>query len=116
MGTPAETMSESEFRRLAKSVYDRIEAQFDAVDPDDVECEVAQGALTLTMKDGARWVLSQQPPVRQLWLAIASKGRAYHFDYDPASGRWRDDKGQHVELLAHLEALLQEVAGLQLRF
>ncbi|HKJ00394.1 MAG TPA: iron donor protein CyaY [bacterium] len=116
MPSAAEAMTESEFRQLAKAVYDRIEAQFDEVDPDDVECEVAQGALTLTLADGARWVLSQQPPVRQLWLAVASKGRAYHFDYEPGSGRWLDDKGEGVELLACLESLLAEVAHLQVKF
>ena len=109
-------MTESEFRQLAKTVYDRIEAQFDEVDPDLVECEVAQGALTLTLPDGARWVLSQQPPVRQLWLAVASKGRAYHFDFDPGSGRWVDDKGEGVELLGHLQGLLAEVADVKLTF
>jgi CyaY protein len=116
MSSPAEAMTESQFRQLAKAVYDRIEAQFDEIDPDQVECEVAQGALTLTLADGARWVLSQQPPVRQLWLAVASKGRAYHFDYDPASGTWRDDKGQGLELLEALSGLLAEVAGLRVRF
>lgn len=116
MITQAEAMTESEFRSLAKAVYDRIEAQFDEVDPDQVECEVAQGALTLTLADGARWVLSQQPPVRQLWLAVASKGRAYHFDYDPTSKAWRDDKGEGIELLSHLQGLLREVAGLQVKF
>jgi iron-sulfur cluster assembly protein CyaY len=116
MSTPAQSMSESDFRRLAKTAYDRIESRFDDVDPDEVECEVAQGALTLTMADGARWVLSQQPPVRQLWLAVASKGRAYHFDYDTASGRWLDDKGEGVELLSYLQGLLAEVARVQVRF
>jgi len=116
MSAPAAAMTESEFRRLAKAMHDRIEAQFDQVDPDDVECDVAQGALTLTLRDGARWVLSQQPPVRQLWLAVASKGRAFHFDYRAADGRWHDDKGENVELLAYLEALLQEVAGLRVTF
>ena len=109
-------MPEAEFRRLAKAAYDRIEAQFDAVDPDEVECEVAQGSLTLILSDGARWVLSQQPPVRQLWLAVASKGRAFHFNYDPASASWQDDKGEQVELLSYLEGLLQEVAGLTVHF
>ncbi|HEX9842139.1 MAG TPA: iron donor protein CyaY [bacterium] len=116
MSTQAAAMSESEFRQLAKAIYDRIEAEFDEVDPDQVECEVAQGALTLTLADGARWVLSQQPPVRQLWLAVASKGRAYHFDYDAASGSWRDDKGEGLELLSCLQGLLAEVAGLQVQF
>jgi iron-sulfur cluster assembly protein CyaY len=116
MPSPAQAMTESEFRRLAKAAYDRIEARFDEVDPDQVECEVAQGALTLILADGARWVLSQQPPVRQLWLAVASKGRAWHFDYDAATQRWLDDKGEGVELLGTLARLLGEVADLHVTF
>ena len=86
MSTAAEAMTESQFRQLAKSAYDRVEAQFDAVDPDQVECEVAQGALTLTLADGARWVLSQQPPVRQLLIdgvevSISALGDAADSDY-----------------------------------
>lgn len=113
MDAQAEAMTEQAFRHLAEDVYKRIEAAFDDVDPDVVECEIAQGALTLTLPGGARWLLSQQPPVRQLWLAVASKGRAWHFDYDPQSGQWRDDKGEGVELLSYLQGLLAEVAGVQ---
>jgi CyaY protein len=116
MHAPSATMSESEFRALAKRIYDRIEAAFEEIDPDQVECEVAQGALTLTLAGGARWVLSQQPPVRQLWLAVASRGRAFHFDYDAAEQAWRDDKGEGLELLSLLHGLLAEETGLQLTF
>ena len=116
MTTQSETMTESEFRALAKTAYDRVEAQFDDVDPDVVECEVAQGALTLVLADGAKWVLSQQPPVRQLWLAVASIGRAFHFDYDAGKGHWMDDKGEGIELMAYLAQVLDEEAGVKLIF
>lgn len=116
MNANAEALTEQQFRHLAEEVYRRVEGAFDDVDPDDVECEVAQGALTLTLAGGARWVLSQQPPVRQLWLAVASQGRAYHFDYDAASGQWLDDKGEGLELLSCLQNLLEEVAGVQVQF
>ena len=116
MPARSEPMSESEFRALARRIYDRIEASFEEIDPDQVECEVAQGALTLTLAGGARWVLSQQPPVRQLWLAVASRGRAYHFDYDPGGEAWRDDKGEGLELLSLLQGLLSEETGLQVKF
>ncbi len=116
MNDKAEPMSESAFRQLAQQVYDRIEAAFDDVDPDEVECEVAQGALTLILANGHRWVLSQQPPVRQLWLAVASRGRAWHFDYHAERGVWVDDKGEGVELLGYLQQLLNEVAGIRLSF
>ena len=113
MGAAAEQMSESELRALAKQIYDRIGKAFDEVDPDEAECEESLGSLSIELPDGAKWILSVQPPVRQMWLAVASIGRAFHFDYDAASGTWQDDKGQGIELLSYLEGLLKEVAGLE---
>jgi len=110
-----ESMTEVEFRELARAAYNRIEAQFEDVDPDLVECTVAQGALTFTLSTGARWVLSQQPPVRQLWLAVASLGKAYHFNYDMQRRVWLDDKGEGLELMALLTRLLKDHGGISVR-
>lgn len=109
-------MSESELRALAKQIYERISAAFDDVDPDIAECEESLGSLSIELADGAKWILSVQPPVRQMWLAVASIGRAFHFNYDPPSQSWRDDKDQGIELLNYLEGLLKEIAGLTLHF
>ncbi len=116
MDDQAEQMSESEFRTLARGIYERVQGAFDDVDPDEAECEESQGSLTISLPDGAKWILSMQPPVRQLWLAVASIGRAFHFDYDAAADAWKDDKGEGVELLSYLEGLLQELAGVQAKF
>ncbi len=113
---PAPTLNEAEFRTLAVQLYRRVERAFDEVDPDDAECEESQGSLTIRLADGARWILSLQPPLRQVWLAVASLGRAFHFDYDAGADTWRDDKGEGIELLPHLEKLLEEVAGVRVRF
>ncbi len=104
-------MTETELRALAKQIYDRVSRALDDVDPDEVECEESLGSLTIQLADGAKWILSMQPPVRQLWLAVASLGRAYHFDYEPQSGTWLDDKGEGIELLSHLRTLLKDVGG-----
>ena len=109
-------MSESEFRALADALYRRVGQAFDDIDPDEAECEESQGSVTIQLADGARWILSLQPPVRQIWLAVASLGRAFHFDYDRGADTWRDDKGQGIELLPYLEKLLADVAGVQVRF
>ena len=114
--TNEQQMSESELRVLAKQIYDRINAAFDEVDPDIAECEESLGSLSIQLADGAKWILSVQPPVRQMWLAVASIGRAFHFNYDPANQTWHDDKDQGIELLSYLEGLLKEIAGLNLRF
>ena len=63
-------MSEAEFTKLAKQTYERIESAFDDVDPDHVECEGAQDALTLTLP--AKFYMSQAhqspPAFRRLRL------------------------------------------------
>ena len=109
-------MSEKDFNHLTAAVYERIESQFDQVDPDQVECEISQGSLVITLESGAKWILSRQPPVRQLWLAVASRGRAYHFDYMPDQDQWRDSKGEAPDLLKFLSDLLKEDTGLMLNF
>jgi CyaY protein len=109
----ADSMSESQFRALAQQAYARIGRAFEQVDPDLAEAEEALGSLTITLPRGVKWILSMQPPVRQLWLAVASLGRAYHFNFDAVSGTWRDDKGEGIELMAYLEQLLRDVAGVE---
>lgn len=116
MSSTAETMSESEFRRLAQEMYKKIGAAFDDVDPDEAECEESLGTVTIVLPGGVKWILSSQPPVRQLWLAVASLGRAFHFDYDAAQGLWLDDKGEGLELVSYLQQLLAEQAGVKVQF
>ena len=95
-----------------KETLDRVESAFDRIDPDLAECNVQFGALTILFPNGSRCILSSQPSVGQLWMAVAAKGIAFHFDYDPAARVWRDDKGQGIELFAHLRTFLQESTGL----
>jgi CyaY protein len=107
---------EAEYRAVMKTTLDRVEKAFDDVDPDVAECSVQFGALTIQFPDGSRCILSSQPSVGQLWMAIAAKGVAYHFDYDPGKGEWRDDKGEGIEVLSCLERFLKEHSGLSIRF
>lgn len=106
---PAET--EKEYRKRIQDVFEQLENALEAVDPDLIECEQSLGSMTLTFSDGARCILSAQPSVRQLWLALARDGTAYHFNYDPRLGQWHDDKGKGVELTQFLESYLSRVLG-----
>ena len=108
--------TEANFRKELQATFDQVEAAFEQVDPDLVECDQAFGSLTLRTADGARVILSAQPSVRQLWLALAAKGTAHHFDYDHAGKRWMDDKGKGIELLTFLKAHFLDVAGVRLSF
>jgi CyaY protein len=102
---------ESEYRKKIQQVYDVIEKALADVDPDLAECEQSNGVLTITFSDRTRCILSGQPSVRQLWVALAALGTAYHFNYDAASGKWIDDKGRDIELLSYLQKFLQEKTG-----
>lgn len=99
---------EAEYRRLVQETLARIERAFETVDPDLAECDQAHGALTIRMADGSRCILSAQPSVRQIWLALAARGTAYHFNYDPERREWRDDKGRDIELRSFLRGYLKE--------
>lgn len=105
---------EAEYRKRIQDAYDLIENALANVDPDIVECESSMGAMTLTFSDQTRCILSAQPSVRQLWLALASRGTAYHFNFDESSNRWVDDKGKGIELLTFLENFLKEMTGVDL--
>ncbi len=110
------TSNEAEYRKIVQATLDRIQKPFDAVDPDVAECEVAHGALTISFADRTRCILSAQPSVRQLWLALAAQGTAHHFNFDPARSQWWDDKGKGIELLSFLQNYLKEKTDTEIRF
>jgi iron donor protein CyaY len=107
---------EAQYRSVMKSTLDRVERAFDDVDPDVAECNVQFGALSIVFPNGQKLILSSQPSVQQLWMAVASKGIAYHFNFDRPSGEWLDDKGMGIEPLTFLVKFLKESVGLDLRF
>jgi CyaY protein len=112
----AQNLTEARFRALAAGIFQRVLTAFEPVDPDVAEAEESLGTVTIRLPDGSRWILSVQPPARQIWLAVASLGRAYHFDFNPADESWRDSKDPRSELLTKLSALLREVAGVDIHF
>lgn len=109
-------LNEVEFRKKIQETFDRIERALVDEDPDQVECENSHGSLTLRVSDGSRCILSAQPSVRQLWLALAARGTAHHFGYEPLSGTWTDDKGQGLEVLTLIEKYIVESTGRKIRF
>lgn len=102
-------MDESRYQQLADAAFRVIENMLEDVDADAVDMERAGDVLTLTFANGKKAVLNTQRPTRQLWLA--ANARAWHFSLDEASGKWMDDKGQNVELVAQVAAIVKEQAN-----
>ena len=105
---------EVEFRKKVQGVLDKIEKAFSDVDPDVAECEQILGAMTITLGDRSKCIVSTQPSIQQIWLALAAKGVAFHFNFDESQGKWLDDKGRGIELIQCIKDYLKEEAGLEL--
>lgn len=109
-----ELWDELAFRKKTNEDFDKIEKSLRNVDPDLAECDSSQGALTITFADRSCCILSTQPSVRQIWLALAAKGLAYHFQYDHQQKKWFDDRGAGIELMSFLKDYLKKSAGVEL--
>ncbi len=72
---------------------------------DVAEAEYAQGTLAI-LAGGKKIILSLQPPVQQIWLAVAAQGVAVHFSWNIDKQQWFDDKERGLELLFFLEQVL----------
>src|SRR5688572_8825227 len=106
-------MDESRYQKLADSALGTIERMFEDVDAEMVDLERSGDVITLTFANRKKCVINTQRPTRQIWLA--ANARAWHFSYEDASGKWLDDKGQAIELMAQVAAIVKEQAGVDVR-
>ena len=58
----------------------------------------ADGVVTIEFAGGAKFILSRQSQMKQMWLAAGSHG--FHYSWDAARGLWLDDKDGHERLRA----------------
>jgi CyaY protein len=110
-------MDELRYQKLADVALRAIEDLLKDVDAEVVDFERAGDVLTLTFASGKKAVINTQRPTRQIW--VAANARAWHFVFEEGAdrigtGRWLDDKGQGIELLAQIVAIVKESAGLDL--
>jgi CyaY protein len=106
-------MEESLYLQLADQAFKKIQDAFEDIDADEADVYMSNDVLTIAFKNGVRCVVNTQRPTRQIWLA--ARASAWHFSYEPASGRWLDDKGRGDELFARIGTIARENAGLELR-
>ena len=107
-------ITETEYRMKIQATLERLEKAFDGVDPDIAEASIQFGALTIVYGGTHKCILSAQPSVRQLWLALASQGTAVHFNWDAAQEKWLDDKGLSIEVIQYLRDFFKKTIGQEL--
>ena len=81
-------MEEPKFRTIVSTALKDLFRQLDTIDSDAFETRYTDGVLQVDFEGGGVFVLSQQVPVRELWLSAFS--RAWHFRYEDGSWRERD--------------------------
>ena len=102
-------MDEPTYRMLVDDTLRHIDQAFEEVDPDLAESNISQGALTVLFPGNLRAIVSPQPPVKQMWLAFRDRG--YHFDWDPETKRWMDDKKTGLDLYGLVRDITLEMTG-----
>jgi CyaY protein len=112
MTTATDMPDEKLYRQRLDDTYARIDAAFEEVDPDLAEVSISQGTLVIVFHEKHKLMLTPQPSPRQLWAAF--RDRAWHFDWNAASGRWLDDRGQGIELVALIEETTRDMTGIEI--
>ena len=106
-------MDESRYQKLAEVALRAIEDMLEDVDAEVVDVERAGDVLTLTFAtrqegrhEHAATHAADLARGERARLALQLRGARGH-----GPGRWLDDKGQGVELVAQVAAIVKEVAG-----
>ena len=107
-------MDEALYNQRISQAFKRIVKAADAFDPDVLEADSTGDMVTLTAASREKCIVNTQRAVRQVWVASRSQG--IHFDYDEASGTWRDDKGKGLELFAFVSDAVRELTGAPLDY
>ena len=107
----AELMDETLFRDAVKTVLATLLDQVDVIDSDDHDPSLSGGNLHVTFEDGSTFILSQQPPTRELWLS--ANFTAWHFL--SKNGVWLE-RDSNEPMLTVLSRLFSDKLGMDIQF
>jgi CyaY protein len=96
------------FDLIADSELRFLEGKLGELDPDELEVELSQGVLTLTLADDSKIVVNSHHAAGEIWMAAYRQ--AWHFSPKEQAGKveWRTSKD---ELHATLSRILSEKIG-----
>lgn len=104
-------LNEHDFQEKAAEALDDLEARVSPVaDEHDFEVEAGRGMLTFTFEEPApaKFILSPNSPVRQIWVSALST--SFKFDWDDAARSFVLDKTREP-FLAVIGNLLKKQLG-----
>jgi iron donor protein CyaY len=101
-------MDDAEFRERSDAALSKVAKWLEDFDPDEVDYTTADGVVTIEFSGGARFILSRQSQLKQLWLAAGAHG--FHYSWNDPRSSWLDDKDGH-ELNFRLAEVVAEQLG-----
>jgi len=81
-------MTDQEYTTLVTNEMKRIYDYVGETYGEDIDLELGDGILKITLVDDSKLIVSRQAPVKQLWLAARHGG--FHFNYK--DNQWVDSK------------------------
>jgi CyaY protein len=106
-------MDQNVFLRRADECLGAVVRWLETLDPDETDYATGDGVVTIEFTDGGKFIMSRQAATRQIWFAAGA--RAWHYNYDGATGRWVDDRDGH-DLFARLAEAISEKIGRTVEF
>ena len=104
-------MDETEFRDAVKKALHTLLEQVDDIDSDEHDPSLSGGNLHVAFEDGSTFVLSQQPPTREIWLS--ANFTAWHFL--SKDGVWVE-RDSAEPMLTVLSTLFSDKLGMDIQF
>lgn len=93
-------LEETHFRQLVTNALRDLSRQVDSIDSDDFDSRTSDGVFQVDFEGGGTFVLSQQVPVRELWLSAFA--RAWHFRWQEGGWRERDTQQPLEDVLGEI--------------
>lgn len=89
-------MTDQEYTTLVTNEMKRIYDYVGETYGEDIDLELGDGILKITLVDDSKLIVSRQAPVKQLWLAAPHGG--FHFNYK--DNQWLDSKsGEEILIM-----------------
>lgn len=107
-------VSPQQYSRISNEYLDHLGDELETLAEDypQIDCELSQGVMTLTVPPAGTYVINRQPPNKQMWLSSPVSGPKR---YDLVQGKWvtlRDN----TKLTELLEKEIGEVLGKAVSF
>jgi CyaY protein len=101
-------MDQNEFLKRADECLGVVAKWLETLDPDEVDYVTGDGVITIEFPDGGKFILSRQAATNQIWFA--ADARAWHYNRDPQTAHWADDRDGH-DLYGRLVEVVSERIG-----